>query len=117
MRTGEPWRTAMDRALELEPAMLDARVLRHPSFAYGYCLLSTNELEAAREVFETIERRADEAGDAASQPEICKYRALLEHLSGDAATAERDAATQGCEPWRSRRVRSRTGSRSAARRR
>ncbi|HYI21750.1 MAG TPA: AAA family ATPase, partial [Candidatus Limnocylindrales bacterium] len=35
---GHDWRATMERALDLEPATLRLRVLRHPSFAYGYLL-------------------------------------------------------------------------------
>jgi DNA-binding CsgD family transcriptional regulator len=89
---GLPWRATMDRALELEYAVLDLRVLRHPSFAYGYALSCSDELDAARVVFTELRRRADDHGDESSLPSLFNHLAMVEALAGNwpAATAYAD---------------------------
>lgn len=79
---GRPWEATMQRALALEPATLEVRVLRQPSFAYGYCLSCADELEHARDVFLGLARRAGEAGDDGSMPSILNHLALVECLAG-----------------------------------
>lgn len=89
---GRSWRATMDRALALERATLGLRVLRHPSFAYGYCLTCTDDLDAARAVFEELMRRADEHGDESSPPTLLNHLALVELLAGRWARADEHAA-------------------------
>ena len=79
---GRPWRDTMDRALSLEGSTLGLRVLRHPSFALGYCLSCADEIDRAREVFQELRRRAAERGDESSAPSILNHLALIECLAG-----------------------------------
>ena len=79
---GRAWRETMGRALSLEGAMLGLRVLRYPSFAFGYCLGCADELDAAREVFEDLLRRAEHDGDESSAPSILNHLTLIEALAG-----------------------------------
>ena len=58
----------MTRALDLEAEMAGTRVLRHPSFAHGYCLSCSDRLDEARAMFETLCARADQYGDESSMP-------------------------------------------------
>ncbi len=80
---GRPWRATMDRALSLEESTLHLRVLRHPSFAYGYCLSCADEVASARDVFEELMRRAQEHGDESSPPSILNHLTMVEYLAGD----------------------------------
>ena len=86
---GRPWTATMDAALELEPAMLELRVLRQPSFAHAYCLASTGELDRAQAAFEELERRAARQGDESSMPSILNHLAFAQLLAGRWADAER----------------------------
>ena len=80
---GRPWEETMARALALEEWTLDFRVLRHPSFAYGYCLGCSDELDAARDVFEELEARARRGGDESALPSIHNHLAMIELLAGN----------------------------------
>jgi DNA-binding CsgD family transcriptional regulator len=79
---GADWAETMDRALSLEDTMLDLRVLRHPSFAYGYCLSCSDELDRARELFLELRGRAEQAGDESSEPSLLNHLTLVECLAG-----------------------------------
>jgi DNA-binding CsgD family transcriptional regulator len=79
----------MERALELESATLHLRVLRHPSFAYGYLLSCTDELDRAREVFRELHRRASDHGDESALPPILNHLAFVRLLAGAWEEAER----------------------------
>jgi DNA-binding CsgD family transcriptional regulator len=87
--TGQNWSAAMDRALELEPATLNLRVLRHPSFALAYILGCTDELDRATSVYEDLARRATQQGDESAMPSILNHRALIDMLRGRWDDAER----------------------------
>ena len=89
---GEEWEETMQRALALEEATLELRVLRHPTFAYGYCLSCADEIDRARACFDELLRRADEKGDEGSVPSIRNHLTLLECLSGDWGLAIEHAA-------------------------
>jgi DNA-binding NarL/FixJ family response regulator len=78
---GREWRPTMDRALALEPSTLQLRTLRHPTFAHGYCLSCTDELDAARDCFLELERRAVDKGDEGSVPSILNHLTLIECLA------------------------------------
>ncbi|MFL5944737.1 MAG: LuxR C-terminal-related transcriptional regulator, partial [Gaiellaceae bacterium] len=84
---GRPWEATMERALSLESATRHLRVLRHPSFAYGYCLSCSDDLDRARDVFEELLRRAAEAGDDGSVPSILNHLTLIECHAGRWARA------------------------------
>lgn len=86
---GRQWHETMQRALSLEESTLHLRVLRHPSFAYGYCLSCADDLEGAREVFQRLLRRADDNGDESSRPALLNHLALVECLAGTWADAMR----------------------------
>ncbi|HXF99034.1 MAG TPA: helix-turn-helix transcriptional regulator [Gaiellaceae bacterium] len=88
---GLDWQGTMQRALALEEATLHLRVLRHPSFAHGYCLSCADEVEAARGVFEQLRRRAEEKGDESALPSLLNHLALVELLAGDWARCDRYA--------------------------
>jgi DNA-binding CsgD family transcriptional regulator len=79
---GRPWERTMERALALEGATLDLRVLRHPSFAHGYVLSCSDDLVAARAVFEGLRTCAEEAGDEGSLPSLLNHLTLIEVLAG-----------------------------------
>ncbi len=85
---GGDWRSTMARALDLEEATLHLRVLRHPSFAYGYCLSCADQHEEARAVFQGLHRRALERGDESAVPSILNHLALIELLAGRWVAAE-----------------------------
>ena len=87
----EAWQPAMDRALALEDAMLETRILRHPSFARGYCLSCEDDLDRARDVFAELRRRAESSGDESSMPSLLNHLTLIECLSGRWGEAERHA--------------------------
>jgi DNA-binding CsgD family transcriptional regulator len=78
---GREWRPAMERALALEHATLHLRTLRQPTFAYGYCLSCSDDLDAARECFVELQRRAADTGDEGSVPSILNHLTLIECLS------------------------------------
>ncbi len=80
---GREWEDTMRRALALEEATAHLGVLRQPSFAYGYCLSCTDELDRARDVFEDLRRRAIEQGDESAMPSILNHLALIECLAGE----------------------------------
>jgi DNA-binding CsgD family transcriptional regulator len=80
---GYPWRETMNRALAFEEATLSLRVLRQPSFAYGYCLSCADELEEARDVFHELLRRTQQQGDESSVPSILNHLTIIECLAGD----------------------------------
>jgi DNA-binding CsgD family transcriptional regulator len=88
---GQPGGMALERAVALEPATLRLRVLRHPSFAYGYWLTCVDELERARAVFAELRRRAMEAGDDSALPPIYNHLAMVECLAGNWSAALRHA--------------------------
>jgi tetratricopeptide (TPR) repeat protein len=79
----------MEHALELEDATLHLRVLRHPSFAYGYMLSCADELERAGGVFRELQRRASEHGDESALAPILNHLAFVELLGGAWNEAER----------------------------
>ena len=79
---GRTWTETMDRALSLEDAMAGLRVLRRPSFAFGYCLSCSDELDRAREVFGELRERAEQAGDESSMPSLLNHLTLIECLAG-----------------------------------
>jgi DNA-binding CsgD family transcriptional regulator len=80
---GRDWQEAIKRALSLEDSTLHLRVLRHPSFAFGYCLSCADEHEKAREVFQALRRRAVEHGDESALPSILNHLALTETFTGN----------------------------------
>jgi len=80
--------STMKRALALEPATFGLRVLRHPSFAYGYLLTVHDRLDEARQVFLELGRRAGERGDESALPPIDMQLCLIEFLAGNWARAE-----------------------------
>jgi DNA-binding NarL/FixJ family response regulator len=88
---GGEWETTMERALALEASTLDLRVLRQPTFAYGYCLSCADDLDGARDQFEELHRRASQRGDEGSVPSILNHLALIECLAGNREAAARHA--------------------------
>lgn len=89
---GEPGtESVLDEAMALEPATLELRVLRHPSFARGYWLALVDELDKAREVFAELHRRAQAQGDESALPPIYNHLALIEALAGNWFVARRYA--------------------------
>ena len=79
---GAEWEETMHRALSLEAATQDLRVLGQPAFAYGYCLSCADDLDRARAVFEALRRRAAEQGDESAMPSLLNHLALVECLAG-----------------------------------
>lgn len=79
----------MERALELESATLHLRVLRHPSFAYGYLLSCADELHRARDVFLHLHGRAGDHGDESALAPILNHLAFVRLLGGAWDEAER----------------------------
>ena len=79
---GGDWLPAMTRALSLEDATRELRVLRQPSFAHGYCLSCADELDNARDVFAELLRRAEQDGDESSVPSVLNHLTLIECLAG-----------------------------------
>ena len=85
---GIDWRPTMRRALDLEPATLRLRVLRHPSFAYGYLLSVADELDLARTVFTDLRTRAAEHGDDSALAPILGHLSVIECLASHFGLAE-----------------------------
>ena len=85
---GREWEVAMARALSLEESTLGLRTLRHPTFAYGYCLGCADRLDAARERFLELHARAQLKGDEGSVPSILNHLTLIECLSDHWAEAD-----------------------------
>ncbi len=90
---GRPASEAMDAAMALEPALVDLRVLRHPSYARGYVLACTDRLDEAATVFADLLTRAEEHGDESAVPPILVQLSLVEILSGDWTAADEHART------------------------
>ena len=88
---GAPIPGAMERALELEPALIDLRVLRHPSYAHAYALACTDRLDAAALVFTELLARAEERGDDSALPPILVQLSMIEILAGSWAAADEHA--------------------------
>lgn len=82
----------LQRALALEPAFRDLRVLRHPSYAHGYVLACSDDLDGARQVFLDLLDRAEEHGDESAVPSILVQLSMVELLAGNWAVAEELAA-------------------------
>jgi DNA-binding CsgD family transcriptional regulator len=80
---GRPSPGAIDRAVELEPALMHLRVLRHPSYAKAYLLLCTDELDHARTMLTMLLARADESGDESAIPSILVQLAMADYVAGD----------------------------------
>jgi DNA-binding CsgD family transcriptional regulator len=57
-------------------------VLRHPGFAYAYCLATTGEWDEAQRGFEELERRAALRGDESSVPTILNHLAYVQLVAG-----------------------------------
>ncbi len=93
---GGEWQETMARALALERATLHLRVLRHPTFANGYCLSCSDEHEQARAAFHELRRRALDQGDESGMPSILNHLALVECLAGRWEAA-RELADEGFE--------------------
>ena len=91
MAAGAPAADAMDEALSLEPALLDLRVLRHPSYAYGYVMACTDDLDRARAVFSDLLGRAEDHGDESAIPPILVQLAMVEILGGNWDAADSHA--------------------------
>lgn len=85
--------SSIERAMGLEPAFRDLRVLRHPSYARGYALALTDRVSEARQVFVDLLRRADEQGDESATPSILVQLSMVEILAGDWGRAEEFART------------------------
>jgi DNA-binding NarL/FixJ family response regulator/tetratricopeptide (TPR) repeat protein len=88
---GAASRGAIDRAMELEPAFVHVRVLRHPSYAKGYVALCADRLDDARAIFEDLLTRAEEHGDESALPSILVQLSMAEILAGDWDTADEHA--------------------------
>lgn len=88
---GRPWRATMRRAVSLEDAMLDRRVLRHPSFAWSYCLSCADDHDASRALFDELLARARAQGDESAVPSILNRLALVEWSAGRWDLAARHA--------------------------
>jgi DNA-binding CsgD family transcriptional regulator len=86
----------MREALELEPATLNLRVLRHPSFARAYQLTCIDDLDGARGLLEDLRARAEAHGDESAMATIFNHLASVETLAGryPAAAAHASAAAE-----------------------
>jgi DNA-binding CsgD family transcriptional regulator len=81
---GEPWAEGvLDRALALEDAGERFRIDRCPSLVAGVSLLWSGELEAARERFETVRKRALARGDETSVSLVEYHLAQIALQSGE----------------------------------
>jgi DNA-binding NarL/FixJ family response regulator/KaiC/GvpD/RAD55 family RecA-like ATPase len=89
---GRDWRHTMARALSLEEATLGLRALRHPSFAQGYCLTCSDDVDGARAIFQELMRRAADHGDESSPPSLLNHLTMVEFLAGDWPAAAAHAA-------------------------
>jgi DNA-binding CsgD family transcriptional regulator len=93
-------RTAFDDALGLEEATEDLRVLRRPSFSHGVYLMWSDDLEGARNRFETLRGHALERGDESTLPLLLAHLSAINCLLGTWETAAKwadesyDAALQ-----------------------
>ena len=72
----------LERAVHLEPAVAHLRVLRHPSFAWGYVLAALDRLDEASSVFERLLLRAEERGDDSALPPLHNHLTVVELLRG-----------------------------------
>ena len=88
MAIGSPSRDAINRAVALEPAMSELRVLRHPSYAKAYVMLCTDRLDEARALLEDLLARAEEHGDESAVPPILVQLSMTEILAGKWDVAE-----------------------------
>ena len=97
-------RAAFNDALALEEATEDLRVLRRPSFSNGVYLMWSDDLEGARNRFETLCERALERGDESTLPLLLAHLSAIDCLLGTWGTAARwadesyDAAVQTGQP-------------------
>lgn len=71
------------RAIDLEPGMMDLRVLRHPSFAHACLLTSLDRFTEATGVFEDLLARAEASGDESALPTLLQHLGLVRCLTGD----------------------------------
>jgi DNA-binding CsgD family transcriptional regulator len=79
---GEPFERSIAAALALEDAVLDLRVLRHPTLAHAYILASADELDHARDAFATLLVRAESSGDENAKPVLFNHLAEIECYAG-----------------------------------
>ena len=89
---GRPDEAALERAVALEPAFRDLRVLRHPSYARAYALACMDRLAEARATFDDLLVRASEHGDESAVPSILVQQSMAEILAGEWDAADRSAA-------------------------
>ena len=79
---GAPAGRAMDRAIQLEPALMDLRVLRHPSYAKAYLLTCTDQLTDARVLCLELVARAEAHDDESALPSTYVQLSMAELLAG-----------------------------------
>jgi len=97
-------RAAFHDALALEEATEGLRVLRRPSFSHGVYLMWSEDLEGARNRFETLRGRALERGDESTLPLLLAHLSAIDCLLGAWGTAATwadqsyDAAVQTGQP-------------------
>ena len=84
------------RALELQPAAEDLRVLAQPRFAAAGHAMWTDDRVSARDQFVELLRRCDELGDASSPPTVLAQLAQVECELGELERA-RVLALEGQE--------------------
>jgi DNA-binding CsgD family transcriptional regulator len=76
-------RSVMSRAISLEGAGTDVRPLRSPTFREACMLMWTDELDAARSIFNDLEKRCREGGDEGSLAVILFLLAQLDCSAGN----------------------------------
>ncbi len=86
----------VDRALALQEAARNVRVLRQPLFNVAARWRWTNEIEQARDVFLEMLQRSDELGDESSRPLALSFLGQVECTLGDLESA-RARALEGQE--------------------
>jgi DNA-binding CsgD family transcriptional regulator len=83
---------AFAEAIKLEHATESLRILRRPSYSHAVYLSWTDDLEAARDQFQELHRRALDRGDESSIPRLLTHLSGVECVLGNFESAGRWAA-------------------------
>jgi DNA-binding CsgD family transcriptional regulator len=83
--------TTAERALALQPAVDDRRILSQPLFTLAGHSMWTDDLERARDLFLELLDRSRDRGDESSPPTVLSHLAQVECQLGDLESARRHA--------------------------
>ena len=85
------WRTALDRAAEIERQGEPIQLVTSPAFHESIVLTWRDELDEARAILGSLRRRADERGEESALPWILARLSLAEFHAGDWDAADGSA--------------------------